>query len=147
MEFKRTAARWKREIEDLEIDMLESVKDGLHSDDPNVRSSFMFKKFEELHQERHEIKDARQLADEEMSLTRAGLTIFLGGVETTRNTVETFILAMSLFPNAQKQAQVEIDQVIGSGRLPTLEDLPNLPYMQAVVLETLRWSPTATFGT
>ncbi|KAG8995536.1 hypothetical protein FRB90_000146 [Tulasnella sp. 427] len=144
MEFKRTAAGWRKDIDELEFSLLESVKDSLRSDDPEVRSSFMFKKFDELYQGQDETaRDAQQLEDEAMGLTRVGL---LGGVETTRNTIETFILAMSLFPNVQKKAHAEIDKVVGSGRPPKLEDLPNLPYMHAIVLETLRWSPTTTFG-
>jgi len=32
----------------------------------------------------------------------------------------------------------EIDNVVGVGRLPSLSDRPNLPYCEAVVLESLR---------
>ncbi|KAG8995312.1 hypothetical protein FRB90_000212 [Tulasnella sp. 427] len=99
MEFKRTAASWSKDIDELEFNLLESVKDSLQSDDPEVRSSFMFKKFDELYQGQDETpKDAQKLEDEVMGLTRVGLTLFLGGVETTRNTIETLILAISLFP-------------------------------------------------
>ncbi|KAG8995537.1 hypothetical protein FRB90_000147 [Tulasnella sp. 427] len=146
MGFKRAAAQWRSEIEALELNMLGSVKESLCLDDPDVRSSFMVKKLNELYQGQAETKDPQQLADEEMSLNRAGHTIFLGGVETTRNTLETSILAISLFPEAQKKAQAEIDRVVGSGRLPEIADMPNLRYVHAVVLETLRWCPTVPFG-
>jgi hypothetical protein len=32
----------------------------------------------------------------------------------------------------------EIDNVVGVGRLPSLSDRPNLPYCEAVILESLR---------
>ena len=44
-----------------------------------------------------------------------------------------WVMAMVLFPESQRRAQEEIDRVIGRKRLPTPEDLDNLPYMQAMV--------------
>lgn len=49
------------------------------------------------------------------------------GSDTTSATLYAFIEAMVLFPEAQAQVQAEIDHVIGSSRLPTWEDSPNLP--------------------
>jgi cytochrome P450 len=60
--------------------------------------------------------------------------------------MHTFILVMTLFPEAQKKAQAEIEAVIGSHRLPTLADRPNLPYMNALHSEVLRWAPIAPLG-
>lgn len=48
---------------------------------------------------------------------------------------------MSLFPEAQKSAQEEIDRVIGSQRLPTINDRPALPYVEAIFRELMRWAP------
>lgn len=45
------------------------------------------------------------------------------------------------FPNVLKQAQAEIDAVIGRDRLPTLEDEASLPFIRALQLELLRWRP------
>jgi cytochrome P450 len=42
---------------------------------------------------------------------------------------------------AQVKAFEEIDRVIGHDRLPTLADLDDLPYLEAIWKETLRWSP------
>ena len=52
----------------------------------------------------------------------------------------TFILAMVLFPEVQSKAQAEIDTVCAS-RLPTFDDFEDLPYVQAIVNEALRWNP------
>ncbi|KIO15719.1 hypothetical protein M407DRAFT_86828, partial [Tulasnella calospora MUT 4182] len=59
----------------------------------------------------------------------------------TEATMQSFIRAMTIFPSIQKKAQAEIDRVIGSNRLPTFEDQPDLPYIHAVVLEIMRWNP------
>ena len=57
--------------------------------------------------------------------------------------MEAFVLAMILHPDTMKRAQAQIDQVVGRDRLPAFTDLEDLPYIQAVVREILRWRPPA----
>jgi cytochrome P450 len=53
---------------------------------------------------------------------------------------------MALFPDVFKKAQSEIDSVIGNERLPMLSDRINLPYVDALIQEVLRWSPVTPYG-
>ena len=53
---------------------------------------------------------------------------------------------MAVFPWAQEKAQKELDDVIGLTRLPTIDDIASLPYLQSVLMEVMRWSPTAPLG-
>ena len=53
---------------------------------------------------------------------------------------------MVLFPEAQRRAQKEIDAVVGSGRLPDFGDRPSLPFIEAVLRETLGWHPVSPLG-
>lgn len=53
---------------------------------------------------------------------------------------------MVLHPSIQKKAQAEIDRVVGQERLPTFEDRKNLPYLNFVLQETLRWGPVSPLG-
>jgi len=53
---------------------------------------------------------------------------------------------MFLSPDIQKRAQAELDSVIGRERLPTFEDRPRLPFVDAVCREILRWYPVAPIG-
>lgn len=53
---------------------------------------------------------------------------------------------MTLFPTAQKNAQAEIDTVVGSGRLPTFSDRKFLPYVDALVKEVFRWHIVVPLG-
>ena len=53
---------------------------------------------------------------------------------------------MALNPESQKKAQIELDTVIGSKRLPEPSDLRDLVYIQAIVLEILRWKPVVPLG-
>ena len=53
--------------------------------------------------------------------------------------METFFLAMATYPEVQKRAQAEIDAVVGSHRLPDYDDRPSLPYINAIIKESMRW--------
>jgi len=63
--------------------------------------------------------------------------------------LENFILAMIKHPEVLRKAQEEIDSVVGNSRLPTFSDRPSLPYVEAMLTETLRWGcpvPLSTFS-
>lgn len=64
-----------------------------------------------------------------------------GGVDTTSSTMLSCILAMAQFPAVQAKAHAEMDAVVGHSRAPSWEDIDGnkLPYLAAIVKETLRW--------
>jgi len=51
-----------------------------------------------------------------------------------------FIFAMILHPQVQVKAQAELDRVVGNDRLPEFTDKQNLPYIDSVFKEVLRWN-------
>lgn len=53
---------------------------------------------------------------------------------------------MLINPEVQRKAQAEIDQVVGSSRLPTFDDRDDLVYLDAVLKEVHRWNPVANLG-
>ncbi len=63
---------------------------------------------------------------------------FVGGTDSTSTSIINFVLAMVLYPDVQKNAQREIDTVIGCNRLPEFSDKENMPYVAAVMKEVLR---------
>ncbi|KAG5732267.1 Cytochrome P450 2B19 [Termitomyces sp. T112] len=67
-------------------------------------------------------------------------------IETTSITLQNFILACIRYPEWIPSAQKEIDAVVGTDRLPSFKDRPFLPYVEAIVRETLRWRPAVRFG-
>jgi hypothetical protein len=44
-------------------------------------------------------------------------------------------MALIAYPEAQKKAQEEVDRVVGEHRMPTLDDLEEMPYIRAMILE------------
>ncbi|KAG2068708.1 cytochrome P450 [Suillus decipiens] len=64
----------------------------------------------------------------------------------TVSTLLVFLLAMILNPKVQTKAHAEIDRVVGKDRLPDFNDRPALPYVDAILRETLRWHPVVPFG-
>lgn len=72
-----------------------------------------------------------------------GGSLIEGGSDTTSAWLQSLVLALVAFPEAQKKAQDEIDEVVGNDRAPTPEDFPRLPYVQAIIKEVHRWRPVA----
>lgn len=69
------------------------------------------------------------------------------GSETTSAALNTAILYLCANPHARQRAFEEIQRVTGSSRSPTFDDEPMLPYIRAIVKETLRLRPVTNIGT
>jgi cytochrome P450 len=52
---------------------------------------------------------------------------------------------MLLFPDVANTAQEELDRVCGD-ELPTIDNMPDLPYIRGLIKESMRWMPTAILG-
>lgn len=50
-----------------------------------------------------------------------------------------------LHPEIAQKAQAQIDEVVGTGQLPTLEDRPELPYIDCIIKEVLRYAMHSFF--
>ncbi|EMD36021.1 hypothetical protein CERSUDRAFT_52757, partial [Gelatoporia subvermispora B] len=72
--------------------------------------------------------------------------MFVAGTMFGGATFLTFIMAMALNRDKQLKAQAEIDAMVGKDRLPTIGDRPHLPYVNAVIKETMRWQPAVPMG-
>ncbi|KIJ64539.1 hypothetical protein HYDPIDRAFT_111874 [Hydnomerulius pinastri MD-312] len=79
-------------------------------------------------------------------IKEAAATVYAAAVETTNSTLLVFLYLMQRHPEVQVRAQAEIDKVVGTQRLPTFDDKPALPYVEAVLRETMRWHPVTPVG-
>jgi len=80
--------------------------------------------------------DSKQLRDEAM-------TLFIAGHETTAMALAWAWYLLTTHPTAMQKLQAEVDSTL-QGRSPTLQDLPNLPYTDMVMKETMRLYPPAS---
>jgi hypothetical protein len=69
----------------------------------------------------------------------------IAGALTIAAPMQAFCLAMCHYPQYLPMLQEELDRVC-PGRLPTNADKPNLPFLRAVIKETIRWRPPVPTG-
>ncbi|KAI5671510.1 hypothetical protein M9H77_11874 [Catharanthus roseus] len=69
------------------------------------------------------------------------LDLFAAGSDTPAITAEWAVAELINHPNIMQTAAQEIDSVIGKNKLVEESDISNLPYLQAIVKETLRLHP------
>ncbi|KAK7319227.1 hypothetical protein RJT34_03945 [Clitoria ternatea] len=68
--------------------------------------------------------------------------MLLAGTDTTAVTIEWAMAALLNHPEILKKAKDELDTHVGQDRLVDESDIPNLPYIQNIIYETLRlYSP------
>nr|UNO76255.1 flavonoid 3'-monooxygenase [Glycyrrhiza uralensis] len=68
--------------------------------------------------------------------------MFVAGTDTSSSTTEWAIAELIRNPRILAQVQQELDTVVGRERNVKEEDLPHLPYLQAVVKENFRLHPS-----
>ncbi|KAJ3757779.1 cytochrome P450 [Lentinula raphanica] len=88
----------------------------------------------------------QDVGEQERLVKTAAVAAYGGGSDTTISALHSFIWAMLLHPEVQTQAHHELDRVIGLGNLPSFAHKSSLPYIAAIVQETLRYNPVAPIG-
>ncbi|KAJ7786402.1 cytochrome P450 CYP2 subfamily [Mycena metata] len=85
--------------------------------------------------------------DSEQIIKNVAATMYAAGADTTVSAISSFFLVMTLYPDIQARGQKEMDTVIGlEHRLPVFTDRPQLPYIDYICYELLRWNPVAPLG-
>jgi len=68
--------------------------------------------------------------------------LFIAGSDTSGSTTEWAMAELVRNPEVMQKARAELNEVIGSSNVEITEsDIPRLPYMEAIVKETLRLHP------
>ncbi|KAF5001089.1 hypothetical protein FGRMN_1283 [Fusarium graminum] len=84
-----------------------------------------------------EHRDEYELSDDEAGY--AFETIIDAGVASPHNVLLTFLYLMMEYPEWQRKLQEQVDKVVGGGRLPCFQNIPDLPVVRAVVKESIRY--------
>ncbi|KAM4722835.1 uncharacterized protein WCC33_009006 [Rhinophrynus dorsalis] len=88
--------------------------------------------------EMEKAKGDKESSFNEKNLLFTPADLFTGGTETTTTTLRWALLFMLLYPDVQRKVHEEIDQVIGRVRKPTMGDVSQMPYTNAVIHEIQR---------
>ena len=88
----------------------------------------------------HDEDDGSAMTD--LQVRDEAMTIFLAGHETTANALTWMWYLLSGAPDVERRMHEGIDGALG-GRLPTVADLPSLPFTERVVTESMRLYPPA----
>ncbi|KAJ3502046.1 hypothetical protein NLJ89_g9063 [Agrocybe chaxingu] len=133
--FKKTAASWAKTLAMMADGPHEWVKEQMNLG--TAEASFTSRL----------LGEASDLTPErEHNIKWSAASLYSGGADTTVAAIYAFFLAMALHPDVMRKAQEEIDVVVGSNRLPNFSDRDALPYINAIVLEVLRWHTVTPTG-
>ncbi|KZW02980.1 cytochrome P450, partial [Exidia glandulosa HHB12029] len=127
MKFKRQAAKWRKEQFRCREVSIAHVKAEMAagSAEPSVASKML----------------AEEDVDEDVvknvvNVANIGMNLY--------NSHSTSVFhAMATFPESQRAAQKELDDLLHGARLPELSDRTQLPFVEALVLETMRMYPVS----
>ncbi|KAI9063681.1 cytochrome P450 [Trametes sanguinea] len=130
--FKRKASNWRTEIEACFRLPFERVREDMSN---NARASYCGVL---LNKPTEDVGIGRAQYESDIQWT-AG-TMYVASLDTTLTVLMHFVLAMIQYPQVAQKAQAEIDRAVGPDRLPTFDDRPALPYVEAILNECLRWA-------
>ncbi|PPQ80129.1 hypothetical protein CVT25_001428 [Psilocybe cyanescens] len=121
--FQQKAAEWRKVNNELAQKPFKQVEDEMQNGTalPSLAATLI----ERLPDKSHDLyAEERKIAED---------------VAAIAYIVQAFFLAMALYPEVQKKAQAELDAVIGGNRLPDFSDRESLPYINALLKESVRW--------
>ncbi|KIJ54011.1 hypothetical protein M422DRAFT_221569 [Sphaerobolus stellatus SS14] len=135
--WKRNAARIRKPVTEVNTLPFKMVKKAMENGTagPSTTADSIIR----MQSKRNLLPD-----DEEIIMNVSGVS-YAAGAGTGTILLMLLIFDMVLNPEAQKKAQEELDNVLGDC-LPTLEDRPNLPYIEAFCTESQRCQPVLPFG-
>ncbi|THU95902.1 cytochrome P450 [Dendrothele bispora CBS 962.96] len=133
--FKKQAKIWRQDMVAMVDEPFQRVKRQMA--DGSARSSVTSRYLENI--ELNE-KDPEERAKSEKLIRD------LGGSMYTVSSFASFFLHMVRNPHLQRKAQAQLDSVLEKDRLPEFRDQESLPFITAIVKETLRHSPVTPFA-
>ncbi|KAF9816991.1 hypothetical protein IEO21_03756 [Rhodonia placenta] len=79
-------------------------------------------------------------AQHEIDIKATAASIYSDHGQQMLSVLSSFLLALLLHPRVLQKAREELDQVVGTERLPDFDDRKHLAYMECVLQEVYRWA-------
>ncbi|KAK7046381.1 cytochrome P450 [Favolaschia claudopus] len=125
--FKQDAKKFRKTLEALRDDAYEKIKVQVRNG--TAKPSF-----------------TQSLVERNQNPTPEEESLYKWTSVATLSAMESFFVAMSVYPQVQERAHTELMNVVGTTRLPGFSDRPYLPYIEAMIQEILRWNPVGPLG-
>ncbi|KAJ3503780.1 hypothetical protein NLJ89_g8281 [Agrocybe chaxingu] len=125
--FKRNAVKWKLKISEFADRPFAFAKERLKRDTsmPSFCSSLL--------------SEENVSPEREADIKWTANSMYTASADPTIAILSNLILAMLLHPQPFEIAKKEMEEVVGTERLPSFEDRDALPYLECLFLEALRW--------
>ncbi|TFK33963.1 cytochrome P450 [Crucibulum laeve] len=130
--FKRQAKEWRKHARKMLDAPYEAAKRNLRN--TGGRASFSVLGLEKLNL-------TETMSHEEENVQGVAGTLYAGAYGLTPHdhpTLASCILLLMDHPEVFKRAQVEVDSILQPGHLPDFGDMESLPYIMAIIKETMR---------
>ncbi|KAF2637338.1 cytochrome P450 [Massarina eburnea CBS 473.64] len=128
--FKKTAQQWRKDSGDCMNLPVKSVKQKMSQNSAKPSRA-------------ERLLRANPNAEDKMDTEQTAAALYAGRAYSNAVGLSFFFLTMTAFPEVQAKAREEVDRVVGSERLPGFQDRDNMPYIEAVIKETLLWHSLA----
>ncbi|QRV73454.1 cytochrome P450 family protein [Ceratobasidium sp. AG-Ba] len=131
--WKQTARSYRQQKDDIMNETFDWTKQQIArgSNEPSIVRALL----------ENDSKAGLSQEDLEDYIKHIAIALFGAGSDTTVASLEVFVIAMIRHPEVQAKAQAEIDRVVGTKRLPSFEDQTQLPYIDQIIKEVMRWQP------
>ncbi|KAL0577519.1 hypothetical protein V5O48_004460 [Marasmius crinis-equi] len=137
--FKKSAKEWSKSVRALPRRPMEAVYENMANG--TAKSCVATRVLSVM-----ELEDGKPDPHQCKVLQNVLGAMYAASTDTTVSALESFILGMLRNPESQKEAHKAVDKVVGHDRLPDLSDIGSIPYVEAVLKETLRWNPVTPLG-
>ncbi|KIO29657.1 glycoside hydrolase family 51 protein [Tulasnella calospora MUT 4182] len=140
--FKRDAQEWGQHAAGLRKMLIEGVERRMATKEG--RPCYVSNLLEDL--QKLESDTGEDIREDVQAVHNSGFSFYQAGSDTTEVVLKNFLLAMTLYPEIQARAREEVDRVYGEEYPRDLEGEEKLPFIHAVLLESMRWNPPVSSG-
>ncbi|KAE9388468.1 cytochrome P450 [Gymnopus androsaceus JB14] len=136
--FKRKAAYERGFVQRMYNEPVEFVKRNMASG--TAKSCVVSRALEEMQD------DGGWSEEKEEIMKMVSATMYAAGADTTSATLTIILLALVRDTDIMKKGQAAVEAVVGLDRLPDFGDEGRIPYVDALIMEGLRWRPITPLG-